>query len=95
MNATENVIPWALGGDSSGNFQAVIFNVGSHTLNVTAHTGNGAGGTQTDSFSISFKDILVDYSKNRITGETMNLLFSLARECKLEESISPFSIELV
>lgn len=40
-----------------------------------------------NSFSIKFNDILFDYSKNRITKETIDLLISLARECKLEEAI--------
>jgi glucose-6-phosphate isomerase len=31
-------------------------------------------------FHIRFNDILVDFSKNRITEETLNLLFELARE---------------
>lgn len=34
-----------------------------------------------------FEDFLFDYSKNLITAETMDLLFSLAREMKLEEAI--------
>lgn len=38
-------------------------------------------------FSILFEDILVDYSKNRITDETMALLVQLAKECKLDEAI--------
>lgn len=38
-----------------------------------------------EKFSISFKDILLDYSKNRITDETMRLLFELARAAKLQE----------
>lgn len=38
-------------------------------------------------FSISFEDILVDYSKNRITQETLDLLFDLAKECGLKEGI--------
>jgi glucose-6-phosphate isomerase len=38
-------------------------------------------------FSILFEDILVDYSKNRITDETMALLVQLARECKLDDAI--------
>lgn len=38
-------------------------------------------------FSIQFEDILVDYSKNRITGKTLQLLLSLAAECKLKEAI--------
>ncbi|GAB3935328.1 glucose-6-phosphate isomerase [Mucilaginibacter myungsuensis] len=38
-------------------------------------------------FSIQFEDILVDYSKNRITDETVALLIQLARECSLKEAI--------
>lgn len=38
-------------------------------------------------FSIRFEDILIDYSKNMITRETLRLLMALARECKLEEAI--------
>ncbi|MCB9287171.1 MAG: glucose-6-phosphate isomerase [Lewinellaceae bacterium] len=40
-----------------------------------------------ENFSLKFEDILVDYSKNRITAETLNLLLELAEECKLSESI--------
>jgi glucose-6-phosphate isomerase len=40
-----------------------------------------------DRFSIKFNDILVDYSKNRITSETMALLLSLAREVELKHAI--------
>lgn len=36
-----------------------------------------------DKFSIHFNDILLDYSKNRITDETMGLLFKLAREANI------------
>jgi len=38
-------------------------------------------------FSIVFEEILLDYSKNRITDETMALLVQLAKECKLDEAI--------
>lgn len=38
-------------------------------------------------FSITFEHILLDYSKNRITKETMDLLLELAKECKLSEAI--------
>ena len=38
-------------------------------------------------FSIRFEDILLDYSKNRVTKETLGLLFGLARECRLEEAM--------
>ncbi|HEX8181756.1 MAG TPA: glucose-6-phosphate isomerase [Pyrinomonadaceae bacterium] len=40
-----------------------------------------------EKFSVSFKDILLDYSKNRITDETMRLLFELARQAKLQDWI--------
>ncbi|NOZ85649.1 MAG: glucose-6-phosphate isomerase [Deltaproteobacteria bacterium] len=38
-------------------------------------------------FSIRFRDILVDYSKNIITGETMDLLLELARQAELKDAI--------
>ena len=38
-------------------------------------------------FSIAFEDILVDYSKNIITRETIRLLLGLARECHLKGAI--------
>ncbi|KPJ78578.1 MAG: glucose-6-phosphate isomerase [Deltaproteobacteria bacterium SG8_13] len=40
-----------------------------------------------DRFSIRFGDILLDYSKNRITAETMALLLKLAEETKLRQAI--------
>ncbi len=36
-------------------------------------------------FSLRLDDILFDYSKNRITAETMERLFALARHCRVEE----------
>lgn len=38
-------------------------------------------------FSLRFNDILVDYAKHRITGETMALLVELAAEVRLPEAI--------
>jgi len=35
-------------------------------------------------FSLRFNDILIDYSKNRITDETMSLLLALARQADVE-----------
>lgn len=40
-----------------------------------------------DTFSIHFKDILLDYSKNLITEETINLLVELANETELQAAI--------
>ena len=40
-----------------------------------------------EKFSISFNDILLDYSKNRIDEQTLALLIQLAKECKLNEAI--------
>ncbi len=39
-------------------------------------------------FSTQFEDILLDYSKNRITAETMDLLRSLADECQVKEALA-------
>ena len=38
-------------------------------------------------FSLRFRDILVDYSKNRITPETIKLLLSLAEEVDLRDAV--------
>lgn len=38
-------------------------------------------------FSLQFEDILLDYSKNRITPETKTLLIALAEECGLKQAI--------
>jgi len=38
-------------------------------------------------FSLTFKDILLDYSKNRIDEKSMRLLFDLAREVELKPAI--------
>lgn len=40
-----------------------------------------------EKFQLTLNDILIDYSKNIITEETMNLLFDLAHEVKLKDSI--------
>jgi len=37
-----------------------------------------------DKFSLSYGDILLDYSKNRITDQTLALLLQLARDCEVE-----------
>ena len=38
-------------------------------------------------FSVRFEDILVDYSKNIVTRETMRYLFGLARECRVKDAV--------
>ncbi len=38
-------------------------------------------------FSITFEDILFDFSKNRIDEKTLALLIQLAKECQLKEAI--------
>lgn len=49
-----------------------------------------------EKFSITFQDILFDYSKNRIDEQTIALLMQLAKECRVEEAIkSMFSGEAI
>lgn len=49
-----------------------------------------------DKFSIKKGDLLLDYSKNRITSETKELLIDLAQEMKLNDAIHQmFSGELI
>ncbi len=47
-------------------------------------------------FSLTFSDILFDYSKNRITDDTLPLLMALAKHCGLEAKIEAmFSGEFI
>ena len=39
-----------------------------------------------EEFSVSLNNLLLDYSKNRITKETMKLLIDLAREAGVEKA---------
>jgi len=39
-----------------------------------------------DKFAIELEDLLLDYSKNHLTDETLQLLVQLAKECRLEEN---------
>lgn len=49
-----------------------------------------------DNFSLRFDDILLDYSKNNVTEETMKLLFQLAKQCQVKEAAkSMFSGEKI
>jgi glucose-6-phosphate isomerase len=41
-------------------------------------------------FSLCAKDLVVDFSKNNITEETLELLMQLASECKLKEAMELF-----
>lgn len=41
-------------------------------------------------FTINWEDFLVDFSKNRITKETQQLLLDLAEECGLKEAIASY-----
>ncbi len=38
-----------------------------------------------DKFSLKLDDLLLDYSKHRVTEETLSLLFQISREAKIEE----------
>ena len=45
-------------------------------------------------FSLFLDDILFDYSKNRVTRQTMALLFDLARQANLERDAFGFGMML-
>ncbi|HLF50769.1 glucose-6-phosphate isomerase [Flavobacterium sp.] len=47
-------------------------------------------GSRAEKFRLQWNDFLVDYSKNRITQETMDLLLSLANEAQLKTAISSY-----
>lgn len=46
-----------------------------------------AQGDRFEKYSMQLEDVLIDYSKNRVTDKTMDLLLDLAKECQLEDGI--------
>ena len=46
-----------------------------------------ADGKKAEDFTLNWEDFTVDFSKNRITKKTLGLLFNLASECNLQQSI--------
>jgi len=67
------------------------------TKDITIKSLFASDPTRAEKFSLTFNDqIFVDYSKNRITAETLNKLQALAKECGLSEAIkSMFSGEKI
>ncbi len=45
-------------------------------------------GNRKKSMSLDFEDLNFDFSKNRMTNKTLDLLVSLAKECKLDDAIN-------
>ncbi|RKN83087.1 glucose-6-phosphate isomerase [Ulvibacterium marinum] len=48
------------------------------------------GKDRVDSFTLKWEDFLIDFSKNRITGETLRLLLQLAEEVGLKDAIDKY-----
>jgi glucose-6-phosphate isomerase len=46
--------------------------------------------SRAEKFHIQWNDFLIDYSKNRISSETMELLQQLAKEVNLKQAISSY-----
>ncbi|WP_420593135.1 malectin domain-containing carbohydrate-binding protein [Robiginitalea biformata] len=53
-NQTENVSPYAVYGDNSGNYNAQVFPLGSYTLNGTAYSGAGGSGSSGTTATVQF-----------------------------------------
>jgi glucose-6-phosphate isomerase len=57
---------------------------------VQMHDLFAADPKRTEKMHIEWNDFLVDYSKNRVTDETLNLLLSLAKEVELADAINKY-----
>ncbi|MEJ1222371.1 PKD domain-containing protein [Sediminicola sp. 1XM1-17] len=67
---TENVAPYALFGDSSGNYSGVLFPLGNYTITATAYSGSNLGGNNLGTLSQSFSIVssAKGNTKDGITG---------------------------
>lgn len=70
-----------------------------HYIDVVSESLKGLFDTDNErfaKFSVQFEEILLDYSKNRITDQTIALLLQLAKECRLNDAINAmFSGEVI
>ncbi|MDD2662103.1 MAG: glucose-6-phosphate isomerase, partial [Methylococcales bacterium] len=57
------------------------------TKNILLRDSFNADNNRHNKFSLRFNDILFDYSKNRITDQTLPLLIDLAKHAGLDEKI--------
>ncbi|WP_273568367.1 glucose-6-phosphate isomerase [Maribacter halichondriae] len=63
-----------------------------YTLTKDTHLKSlfSADGTRADRFSLRWKDFFIDFSKNRITDETLQLLLQLTDEVRLKDAIQKY-----
>jgi glucose-6-phosphate isomerase len=70
-----------------------------HYIDVVSESLKGLFDTDNErfaKFSVQFEEILLDYSKNRITDQTIALLLQLAKECRLNDAVNAmFSGEVI
>ena len=62
----------------------------STTKNIHLKTLFSADANRAEKFSLSWNDFLFDFSKNRISEETISLLVELANEVNLKDAISKY-----
>lgn len=78
---TENVAPYALFGDSSGNYFGQLFPTGSYTLTATAYSGSNKSGTilgsDTVNFTISGNSGKTSYSPEVISESQIPISISI------------------
>ncbi len=67
---TESAAPYALGGDTSGDYANFSFNTGQHTLTATPYSGDGKGGSAGTALAIGFTVV------NQISGDPVVMITS-------------------
>lgn len=68
FSQTENIVPYALFGDSSSNFNGNVFPVGDYTISATAFSGSNLGGETGISLAVNFSVVDNPSSVNEVTA---------------------------
>ncbi|HYE99009.1 MAG TPA: DUF5060 domain-containing protein, partial [Planctomycetota bacterium] len=89
--STESAAPYALAGDSSGNYNAWTPSTGSHTLTATPYTLSAAGGTAGTALTVAFS--VVDDASNTppsvsITSPANNATFAAGSTITIQANAS-------
>ena len=90
---TEGRAPYALYGDSNGNYNGVPFPTGSYTMSATAYSGSGLSGTNLGSLTTNFS-IVSTGGKSALSDTDESLNDLLAIELYPNPTASTFNIQV-
>jgi len=92
--STENVAPYALGGDRSGDFRPLSFDIGANTITATPFSESRGGGDAGISNTVNFEVISGTETLNLVNANTNEIISSLSDGDIIDLNDFPSTTEL-